>query len=95
MPTWDSAPADDLWTEACGKGRWLGTAKTLDQDIRRVSDAKLWQFRIAASKSLVEYARERLFRQLAASGASTEAVEAAKHLFARLKQLPRVDYVGT
>ena len=26
MPTWDSAAADDLWTEACGKDRWLGTA---------------------------------------------------------------------
>ena len=25
MPTWDSAAADDLWTEACGKDRWLGT----------------------------------------------------------------------
>ncbi|MDE2259869.1 MAG: alpha-glucan family phosphorylase, partial [Betaproteobacteria bacterium] len=22
MPTWDSVLADDLWTEACGKGRW-------------------------------------------------------------------------
>ena len=42
---------------------------------------QLWQFRTAASKSLVEYARERLSRQLAASGASPEAVEAAKHLF--------------
>jgi starch phosphorylase len=81
MPTWDSAPADDLWTEACGKDRWLGTTKTLEQDIRRVSDASLWQFRIAASKSLVAYARERLSRQLAASGAAPEAVEAAKHLF--------------
>ena len=81
MPTWDSAPADDLWTEACGKDRWLGTTETLEQDIRRVSDARLWQFRIAASKSLVEYARERLSRQLAASGASPEAVDEAKHLF--------------
>ena len=81
MPTWDSAPADDLWTEACGKDRWLGTTKTLEQDIRRVSDVILWQFRIAASKSLVEYARERLSRQLAASGASPEAVDGAKHLF--------------
>ena len=81
MPTWDSAPADDLWTEACGKDRWLGTTKTLEQDIRRVSDARLWQFRTAASKSLVEYARERLSRQLAASGASPEAVDRAKHLF--------------
>jgi starch phosphorylase len=81
MPTWDSAPADDLWTEACGKDRWLGTTKTLEQDTRRVSDARLWQFRIAASKSLVEYARERLSRQLTASGASSEAVDEAKHLF--------------
>jgi starch phosphorylase len=81
MPTWDSAPADDLWTEACGKDRWLGTVETLDRDIRRVSDAKLWQFRTAASTALVEYARERLFKQLAASGASPEAVDGAKHLF--------------
>ena len=81
MPTWDSAPADDLWTEACGKDRWLGTTKTLAKDIRRVSDARLWQFRIAASRSLVEYARERLSRELAASGASSESVDLAKHLF--------------
>ncbi len=81
MPTWDSAAADDLWTEACGKDRWLGTTETLEQDIRRISDARLWQFRTAASKSLVEYARERLSRQLTASGASPEAVDEAKHLF--------------
>jgi starch phosphorylase len=81
MPTWDSAPADDLWTESCGKDRWLGTTETLEQDIRRVSDARLWQFRIAASKSLVEYARERLSLDIAATGALAEKVEAAKHLF--------------
>jgi glycogen phosphorylase len=81
VPTWDSAPADELWTQSCGKDRWLGTTDTLEQDIRCVSDAGLWQFRTAASKSLVEYARERLSRQLAASGASPEAVDGAKHLF--------------
>ena len=81
MPSWDSATADDLWTEACGKGRWLGTTETLEQDIRRVSDSALWKFRTAASRSLVEYARGRLSRQLAASGASAEAVDGAKHLF--------------
>jgi starch phosphorylase len=81
MPTWDSAAADDLWTEACGKDRWLGMAEALEQDIRRVSDASLWQFRTDASKSFVEYARERLSKQLAASGASPEAVDGAKHLF--------------
>ncbi|WP_342347716.1 alpha-glucan family phosphorylase [uncultured Nitrospira sp.] len=81
MPTWDSAPADDLWTKICGKERWLGTTDTLEQDMRQVSDATLWQFRIAASQALVTYARERLSKQLAASGASPEAIDAAKYLF--------------
>ncbi|MDE2483956.1 MAG: alpha-glucan family phosphorylase [candidate division NC10 bacterium] len=81
MPSWDSAAADDLWTKSCGKDRWLGTTETLDQDIRRVSDSRLWQCRTAASQSLIEYARERLSQQLTASGASSEAVDGAKHLF--------------
>jgi starch phosphorylase len=82
MPTWDSASADELWTEACGKERWLGTAEaTLEQDIRRVSDVRLWQFRTAASKSLVEYACKRFARQLASSGEPPEVVEHAKNLF--------------
>jgi starch phosphorylase len=81
MPTWDSAPADDLWTQSCGKGRWLGPTQNLEQDIRRVPDERLWQFRTAASQSLVEYARERLARQLAGAGAPPEEVERARHLF--------------
>jgi len=81
MPSWDSAPADDIWTEACGKDRWLGTTETLEHDIRRISDARLWEFRIATGKSFVEYARKRLSRQLAASGASPEAVNDAKRIF--------------
>lgn len=81
MPSWDSAAADDLWTESCGKDRWLGTTGCLERGIRSISDVKLWQFRNAASTSLVEYARERLSRQLAYSGATPEAVEGAKHLF--------------
>jgi glycogen phosphorylase len=81
MSSWDSEESDALWTGTCGKDRWLGTTENLEQDIRRVSDARFWQFRIAASKSLIEYARERLSRQLAASGASPEAVDGAKHLF--------------
>ena len=80
-PSWDSAEADDIWTTACGQDRWMGTAETLEQDMRRVSDATLWQFRTAASKSLVEYTRERLSRQLAASGAPPDEVERAEHLF--------------
>ncbi len=81
MPTWDSAAADDLWTKACGKNRWLGTNNTLTEDIRRVSDASLWALRTAASKALVAFTRDRMSRQIAASGASAEEVDGAKHLF--------------
>jgi starch phosphorylase len=81
MPNWDSAPADELWTDACGKDRWLGTTDTLGEKIRDVSDARLWDFRVAARTSLVEYARDRLSRELTLSGASPGDVDKAKHLF--------------
>jgi glycogen phosphorylase len=81
MPSWDSAAADALWMQDVGKDRWLGTTETLEQDIRRIPDAKLWQMRTATTRSFIEYVRERLSRQLAASGAPREAVEVAKNLF--------------
>ncbi len=81
VPSWDSAAADDLWTEACGKDCWLGPTEHLEQDIRRLSDARLWRLRTASTKSLVEYARGRLSRQLTASGASPEAISEAESLF--------------
>jgi starch phosphorylase len=81
VPTWDSPAADDLWTDACGKERWRAAAKTLEGDIRCVSDTRLWQSRGEARHALVEYARERLSLQLAVAGAAPEAVEQAKHVF--------------
>ena len=81
MPNWDSAPADDLWTEACGKDRWLGTTDALAEKIQGVSDARLWNFRAAARTSLVEYSRDRLSRELTSSGASPDDIDRAKHLF--------------
>jgi starch phosphorylase len=81
MPSWDSAASDGLWMESCGKDRWLGTTERLEEDIRQISLLKLWQLRRGAVKSLVEYARERLSAQLAVSGATSKAIEEAKHLF--------------
>jgi starch phosphorylase len=81
MSSWDSAAADDLWTETCGKDRWLGDTSNMEAEIRGLSDARLWQFHTAASKSLAEYVRQRLSRQLASSGATREEVEGAKHMF--------------
>jgi starch phosphorylase len=81
VPGWDSAAADDLWTKACGKDRWLGTMESLEPDIRSIADADLWQLRSAARSSLVDYARERMSEQLSESGASPEDVEATARLF--------------
>ena len=81
-PTWDSAAADDLWTKACGKDRWLGMKENLEQQgIRSVPDENLWQLRTASTECLVDYARDRLARHYAAAGASAETIEEAKHLF--------------
>lgn len=81
MPTWDSEEADVLWTKACGKERWLKTIDNIEQDIRQISDECLWEFRLAASKSFVNFVRDRFARQLAACGASLEAQDVAKHIF--------------
>ena len=69
MPSWDSAEADELWTEVSGKERWRGAVETLEHEIRQAPDARLWQFRNAARAALVDHIRERRGRDLALSGA--------------------------
>ncbi len=71
MPTWDSAESDALWTEACGKGRWLGMSSTLEADVRRVSDDRIWALRVASRRRLVAYAQHKLEAQLSDSGVDT------------------------
>lgn len=81
MPSWDSAEADAIWTEYCGKERWLGMTETLEGKIRRAPDDKLWQLRADVRRSLVGYVRERLSKQLAASGAAQDEISSARHIF--------------
>ncbi len=81
MPTWDSSVADDLWTQACTKDRWRGETEPLGEQMANVPDVQLWDLRATARKSLIEYVRERLSRQLEASGASPQEVEEARHVF--------------
>ena len=70
VPSWDSPWADHLWTEACGKGRWLGAPEQLSAAVARLSDAQLWDFRAMERRDLVDYARRRLVRQLSQRGES-------------------------
>jgi starch phosphorylase len=44
-PSWDSAAADQLWTECCGKSRWLTAEEDLCEAVCRASDQNLWELR--------------------------------------------------
>jgi starch phosphorylase len=67
VPTWDSAAADALWTTACGKKRWRED-RPVEDDIRRLTDAQLWQMRSVGRKTSVDRIRKRYARQLASEG---------------------------
>ncbi len=77
MPSWDSAESDALWEDVCGKERWSGSEEELEEHMRSISDCRLWEYRTAARSSLVAFVRERLLVDLAASGQSSGAEEAA------------------
>jgi len=81
MSSWDSEESDALWTDACGKERWAGVLETLEEDIRALPESRLWECRASARQSLIEFVRERFSLQLETSGASTEEVKHAQHIF--------------
>lgn len=74
MPSWDSAAADALWTEHCGKGRWLSTLENIEQAWGKVDDEKLWAMRNQAREPLVKAVRQRLVRRQAACGETKEGL---------------------
>lgn len=63
MPSWDSALADKLWTDSCGKDRWLGSLECLCSEIEQLSDEDIWRLRGEARADLIHYARRRLISQ--------------------------------
>ena len=81
MPSWDSPVADEIWTCSCGKDRWMGMTKNLAKNIHCLSDSTLWEFRTQNRHALIEFARKRLSRDLAASGAPLHKTDEAKTLF--------------
>ena len=87
VPVWNSAQADELWTEVCGKRPWTTHLKANDLirelglAVRQVSDVRLWQMRSASRKSLVGYIRRQLARQIASYGAQAEDVAQAQGIF--------------
>lgn len=81
MPCWDSEMADQLWTDICGKCRWLGMTEKLGDKIRTIPNEMLWKMRNESRQKLIDHARFLLSRQLAIRGASVKEVENAGYFF--------------
>lgn len=79
MPSWDSALSDALWTEACGKKRWLGTTENLEVQMHKVTDEKIWEMRNQSRVHLIDYARRLSTRQFTVRGESKEDIEQVKN----------------
>ncbi|HEY5367451.1 MAG TPA: alpha-glucan family phosphorylase [Hanamia sp.] len=80
-PSWDSQFADELWTKVCGKGRWKGDLETLEQDIAKIPDDTLWNFRNKSRNNFVNYVRKRFETQAKVSGLHEAVIEAAQDVF--------------
>ena len=76
-PSWDSVGADELWTQACGKERWLGDMESHRKKIEALPDERLWKLRMEGRLKLVDYVRRRLASQVSLQGADAETVERA------------------
>jgi starch phosphorylase len=76
-PSWDSQDADRIWTESCGKERWLGDLQDIESRFQSVTDQALWALRANARQQVIGFARARLERQSAAAHADEETVQRA------------------
>lgn len=78
VPSWDSLWADELWTKAVDKARWLAEPEPLSGAIERLSDEQLWNFKGHERADLVSYARRRHIRQLGYRGAPAAEIDRAQ-----------------
>lgn len=80
VPSWDSAEADHIWTEACGKERWLGELELLEEQIGRLSDQTLWSIRSRCRQNLIDFARGRLENQYSVRNEPAERIAQVPNL---------------
>jgi starch phosphorylase len=80
MPTWDSAQADRIWTDACGKERWRGQTEGLGTRIADIPDETLWSMRGDGRQKLVRFVRRHLATQLRERGVDADALGQARYV---------------
>jgi starch phosphorylase len=77
VPTWDSAEADRIWTEACGKERWRSPATDHRESMSSVSDEVLWAMRGKGRERAILLARKRLATHLRERGYDAQSILSA------------------
>lgn len=75
VPSWDSPWADEIWTDTCGKDRWLGTEEILTTAIKALDDESLWTLCGQERADLVRHARQRLRLHLGQRGTEVDINE--------------------
>lgn len=78
MPSWDSAGADRLWTETCGRDAWRGALTHAVTRFETISDELLWNLRGESRNSLVGMVRGRLRTRLSERGEPLEVISVAE-----------------
>jgi starch phosphorylase len=74
VPTWESPEADRVWTQACGKDRWLGSMTNIESAITKLDDTTLMAMRVRNRLRLIKFVRTHLERQLASRGVAPERI---------------------
>lgn len=81
VPTWDSAPANALWSSTFKQpGKWLDHLEDAAEGIRELPNSAIWDFRAEARMTLIRYVRRRLSRQIRERGASDVEIACAEHI---------------
>ncbi|HLB52587.1 MAG TPA: alpha-glucan family phosphorylase [Chlamydiales bacterium] len=79
--SWDSPASDKLWTESCGKERWMGDENEKMDKIRNISDEKIWEMREKSRELMITFGRFRLQQILKARCAPETECAIAKEQF--------------
>jgi starch phosphorylase len=77
VPSWESVPAGEVWSQACGAERWIALPEDVGAKLAATSDETLWNMRVRARADLVAYVRQRHHLQCAARGEPEAAVDSA------------------
>ena len=81
IPTWESKFSDALWSELCGKDRWLETNDDTLDKILEASDETLWQMRNSARAKFLQFLKKQVESQAMVMEYSPEKVVFPEQLF--------------